>query len=255
MPVLITEVRMLALVSPVLGVVTSRYNPARIHPISKRKLPHRGTDFVAPVGTPIRALADGVVVAAVKRSVGDVSVNGILPDRTGSGVFVDHGPGLRTYYGHTAPAVKVGRRVSAGEVVGRSDGSGNITGPHLHLEVHVNGIAIDPEPWAEQRGLDIGITDTNQEDDVALTPEEKKNIAAIPDLVTKVNDLVASKDKVVQPALSRIDIRTAKLLADGLPVDKIVAGVLAGIPKSGGAVDPKVIADAVRAELAESLAS
>ena len=255
MPVLITEVRMLALVSPVLGVVTSKYNPERIHPISKRKLPHLGTDFVAPIGTPIRALADGVVVATVKRSVGDVSVNGILPDRTGSGVLVDHGPGLRTYYGHTAPAVKVGRRVSAGEVVGHSDGSGNITGPHLHHELHVNGIAIDVEPWAEQRGLDIGITDTNQEDDVALTPEEKNNIAAIPDLVTKVNDLVASKDKVVQPALSRIDIRTAKLLADGLPVDKIVAGVLAGIPQGGGAVDPKVIADAVRAELAESLAS
>ena len=245
----------LPLWSPVLGVVTSPYNLARIHPVTKVKMPHLGTDFVAPTGREVRALANGVVVATAKHAPGDTSLNGVLPGRTGSCVLVDHGGGLRSYYGHTGPLIGPGQKVKGGQVIGRSDGSGNITGPHLHLEVHVNGTAVDPEPWSEARGLDIGITDTTStEEDVALTPEQEKALASIPDIQAKVADLVASKNDVVQPALARIDARTAKMLTDGLPVDKIVAGVLAGIPAGGGA-DPKVIADAVRAELSQALVS
>lgn len=159
--------------SPVLGVVTSPYNLARIHPISKRKIPHLGTDFVAPSGREVRALANGTVVATAKHAPGDTSTNGVLPGRSGSCLLVDHGNGVRTYYGHTAPHVGPGEKVKGGQVIGRSDGSGNITGPHLHLEVHVSGVAVNPEPWAEQRGLDIGITDTTapQEAD-DMTKEE-----------------------------------------------------------------------------------
>ena len=282
----------LPLWSPVLGVVTRAFSSVPVvHPVTKQKVVHLGTDLVAPAGRDVRALADGTVVATAKRKPGDTTTNGVLPGRTGSCVYIDHGAGLRSYYGHTAPLVTPGQRVTGGQTIGRSDGSGNITGPHLHLEVHTAGTAIDPEPWAEQRGLDIGITDhTAQEDDVSLTQAEKDALAwlgrtapdiddmrakvadlwerretidnlpgAIADataplagISASVTDLQASKNEVVQPALARIDARTANLLTNGLPVEQIVAGVLAGIPAGGGA-DPKVIADAVRAELAQAL--
>lgn len=260
MPVLITEVRMLALVSPVLGVVTRAFsNVPVVHPVTKAKIVHRGTDFAAPLGRDVRALADGVVVATAKRAPGDTSTNGVLAGRTGSCVLVDHGAGLRSYYGHTAPHVPPGQRVTAGQVIGRSDGSGNITGPHLHLEVHVNGIAVDVEPWAEQRGLDIGITDTNAppEDDVALTDKQAK---ALDWLADNLADLDTEQSQVKQiwawmgggSAATEFYRIKAALAAQ--------AGQIAGLSDAlkqaaGGAVDLAAVQEAARKGAAAAIDS
>jgi len=94
---------------------------------------HAGTDFAAPVGTPIYAPADGVVTYA-----GWQSGYGRL-------IKIKHEFGIETRYGHlSAIKVKVGQRVSRGERIGDMGNSGRSTGPHLHYEIRVSGKPIDP---------------------------------------------------------------------------------------------------------------
>ncbi|GKY87680.1 peptidase M23 [Sinisalibacter aestuarii] len=94
---------------------------------------HAGTDMAGPVGTPIYATADGVVIHA-----GWQSGYGRL-------IKIRHDFGVETRYGHlSAIGVKVGDRVSRGERIGDMGNSGRSTGPHLHYEVRVGGKAIDP---------------------------------------------------------------------------------------------------------------
>jgi Peptidase family M23 len=115
------------------GRVSSRYGK-RIHPVYKVPQFHRGVDLAGGDGR-ARALADGTVI--------DVST------RVGYGtmVVIDHG-GRRVSLGaHLAStAVKVGDVVTAGQVIGKVGSTGYATGPHLHVEVRVNGEVIDPEP-------------------------------------------------------------------------------------------------------------
>jgi len=94
---------------------------------------HEGIDVGVPTGTPIRAAKGGTVIMA--------SYNG------GYGNFtcVDHGGGLSTCYAHQASfAASTGQRVSQGQVIGYSGNTGSSTGPHLHFEVRINGVAQDP---------------------------------------------------------------------------------------------------------------
>jgi murein DD-endopeptidase MepM/ murein hydrolase activator NlpD len=94
---------------------------------------HAGTDMAGPVGTPIYAPADGVVVHA-----GWLSGYGRL-------IKIRHEFGIETRYGHlSALKVKVGDRVSRGDRIGDMGNSGRSTGPHLHYEVRVGGAPIDP---------------------------------------------------------------------------------------------------------------
>ncbi|MCF7700008.1 M23 family metallopeptidase [Loktanella sp. M215] len=94
---------------------------------------HEGTDFAAPIGTPVYATADGVVVHA-----GWSSGYGRL-------IKIQHEFGIETRYGHlNALKVKVGQRVSRGERIGDMGNSGRSTGPHLHYEVRVGGTAVNP---------------------------------------------------------------------------------------------------------------
>ncbi len=95
-----------------------------------------GIDWAIPTGTPIKAAQNGKV-AQVRR------------DATGYGVHVriDHGEGYSAIYGHLMDySVSVGQTVKAGEVIARSDNTGNSTGPHLHFELRKNNIPIDPAP-------------------------------------------------------------------------------------------------------------
>ncbi|WP_338467607.1 M23 family metallopeptidase [Novosphingobium sp. ZN18A2] len=105
----------------------------RHHPILGGRRKHDGVDLASPVGTPVHATADGVVEKA--------SWFG------GYGLFVEleHGANMETRYGHMSKiAVAEGQRVHKGDVIGYVGSTGRSTGPHLHYEVRVNGVPVNP---------------------------------------------------------------------------------------------------------------
>jgi hypothetical protein len=107
----------------------------RYHPILKRRQTHRGIDWAAPRGTPVRAAGDGVVIAAGRFGA------------YGEYLRIDHGGAIATAYAHLeryAPGLHTGRAVRQGELLGRVGSTGRATGPHLHYEVLVAGRQIDP---------------------------------------------------------------------------------------------------------------
>ena len=116
--------------TPVSGTITSRYGvSSRI-----RSSTHTGLDIAAPIGTPIKAVSEGTVTCA--------SYNGSY----GYLVKIDHGNGIETWYGHTSKMyVGVGQKVSAGEIIAAVGSTGNSTGPHLHLEIRINGEHVNPQ--------------------------------------------------------------------------------------------------------------
>ncbi len=100
---------------------------------------HGGLDFCGGTGTPITAPADGVVVFA-----GPLEVRG-------NTTIIDHGWGVYTLYAHQQEIlVEVGQKVHTGDLIGYVGGTGRVTGAHLHWEVRVNGVPVDPEEWLEQ---------------------------------------------------------------------------------------------------------
>jgi len=120
---------------PVNGPVTSGFGP-RTHPISGGTRIHNGVDIGASSGTPIKAADTGTVVMA--------GSNGGY----GNWTLIDHGGGLATGYAHQSSiGVRVGQRVTRGEVIGRVGSTGASTGPHLHWEVRVNGNPVNPMGW------------------------------------------------------------------------------------------------------------
>jgi murein DD-endopeptidase MepM/ murein hydrolase activator NlpD len=106
----------------------------RIHPIYKVKKMHTGIDFAAPIGTPIYATADGKVEEV------SVKFSGY-----GKMVVLDHGFGYKTRYAHMHDfAVRSGQNVKRGELIGYVGDTGVSTAPHLHYEVMLNGVLINP---------------------------------------------------------------------------------------------------------------
>ena len=122
-------------VTPIEGTITSRYGvSSRI-----RKSTHTGLDISAVTGTDIKVVADGTVISA-----GYSGSYGYL-------VKVDHGNGVETWYAHTSKMyVKVGEQVEAGDVIAAVGSTGNSTGPHLHLEIRVNGEHVNPQNYLYQ---------------------------------------------------------------------------------------------------------
>ena len=117
---------------PVSGTITSRYGVS-----SKiRKSSHTGLDISAKSGTPIKAIASGTVTCAkYSGSYGNL-------------VKIDHGNGVETWYAHTSKMyVKVGQKVEAGKTIAAVGSTGNSTGPHLHLEIRVNGKTVNPQKY------------------------------------------------------------------------------------------------------------
>lgn len=115
--------------------VSSKFSLARRHPVLGTMRAHRGVDYAAPTGTPIRVTGNGTVAfAGWKGGYGKV-------------VEVQHGKTYRTLYAHMngfAKGIKVGAKVNQGEVIGYVGRTGLATGPHLHYEFHVNGQHRDP---------------------------------------------------------------------------------------------------------------
>ncbi|MDO7843815.1 M23 family metallopeptidase [Sphingomonas immobilis] len=107
----------------------------RVHPVLGYMKLHKGTDFAAPIGTPIYASGDGVVVwAAMKGPNGNLTK-------------IQHDNGWMTLYLHQKlfmPGIVPGARVHQGEKIGEIGLTGRTTGPHLHYEVHINGEPVNP---------------------------------------------------------------------------------------------------------------
>lgn len=124
---------------PVPGVsrVTSPYG-YRIHPILKYNKLHTGTDIGCPTGTNVVASNSGTVIkAAWNNSYGYM-------------IMIDHGGGIVTLYAHNSKLlVKTGDVVAKGQIIASSGATGNVTGPHLHFEVRVNGQYVDPAGYVK----------------------------------------------------------------------------------------------------------
>lgn len=113
--------------------ITSGYSHARRHPILGGVRPHLAIDYGAPGGTPVRAVADGVV-----RQAGWNGGNGLS-------ITLRHAHGYRTMYNHLSKvAVKRGQRVRQRQIIGRVGSTGLSTGPHLDYRVIKNGRFVNP---------------------------------------------------------------------------------------------------------------
>jgi murein DD-endopeptidase MepM/ murein hydrolase activator NlpD len=120
---------------PVEGSVASSFGE-REDPINGEGAFHTGIDIDAPIGTPVRAAADGDVVEAAMNA------------GYGREVVLDHGHDLLTIYGHlSAFAVITGQHVARGQVIGYVGQSGRATGPHLHYEVRVHNVPVNPHKY------------------------------------------------------------------------------------------------------------
>ncbi|HEY0405805.1 MAG TPA: M23 family metallopeptidase [Pyrinomonadaceae bacterium] len=121
---------------PVFGALRSGVG-VRSNPFGGSSLEfHKGQDISAPMGTPVSVTADGVVMIAGW-------VRGY-----GNGIYIDHGNGISTRYGHLSRIdVVVGQTVRRGEQLGLVGSTGRSTGPHLHYEVRINGQPVSPLPY------------------------------------------------------------------------------------------------------------
>ena len=104
---------------------------------------HTGLDFAAPEGTPIHSVAEGVVLSSGYD--GSYGLKTVVRLTDGTVLWYCH---------QSAAEVHVGQRVEPGQVIGLIGSTGNVTGPHLHLEVHPHGgDAVDPFTWLTRQGL------------------------------------------------------------------------------------------------------
>ncbi|MEQ1590139.1 MAG: peptidoglycan DD-metalloendopeptidase family protein [Gallionella sp.] len=115
--------------------VSSGFSGSRMHPVLNRIRAHKGVDFAAPVGTPIKATADGVIAFASKE-------NGY-----GNVIKMEHQGRYSTVYGHLsrfASGLRAGQRVKQGDIIGYVGMTGLTSGPHLHYEFKVDGQQRNP---------------------------------------------------------------------------------------------------------------
>jgi murein DD-endopeptidase MepM/ murein hydrolase activator NlpD len=135
---------------PVEGRVMSSFGD-RADPFSGEEARHTGIDLSAPMGTIVRAAADGIVVHAEWMS------------GYGRLVVIDHGNGLQTFYGHLSRfEVVPGEEIRRGDVIARSGASGRVTSPHLHYEVRMGGIPVNPYKYLARSA--VALTSHAQQD-------------------------------------------------------------------------------------------
>lgn len=122
----------ISLIRPISGIITSRFGVRS----SLRRSSHTGLDIAASRGTPISAAASGTVTfSGYKGSYGNM-------------IVISHGNNVQTYYAHCDKLyVSAGTNVSQGQKIAAVGNTGNSTGPHLHLEVRVNGVAYNPQNY------------------------------------------------------------------------------------------------------------
>lgn len=122
----------ISLIRPVSGTITSRFGVRS----NIRSSAHTGLDIATSTGTPIAAAASGTVTfSGYKGSYGNM-------------IVISHGNGVQTYYGHCSQLyLSAGATVSQGQTIASVGSTGNSTGPHLHLEIRVNGVAYNPQNY------------------------------------------------------------------------------------------------------------
>lgn len=124
--------------------VSSNFSKARFHPVQKRWKAHRGTDYVAAVGTPVMAAGDGKVIEASYNKY------------NGNYVFIQHGEKYTTKYLHfKKKAVKKGDIVKQGQTIGYLGSTGLASGPHVHYEFLVDGVHRNPRTVDLPKALPI----------------------------------------------------------------------------------------------------
>lgn len=122
----------ITLARPISGIITSRFGVRS----SVRSSSHTGLDIAASTGTPIGAAASGTVTFSGRKG------------SYGNMIVITHANGVQTYYGHCSSLyVSAGTQVSQGQTIAAVGSTGNSTGPHLHLEVRVNGVAYNPQNY------------------------------------------------------------------------------------------------------------
>ncbi|HUV50747.1 MAG TPA: M23 family metallopeptidase [Anaerolineae bacterium] len=122
-------------VRPLSGWISSRFG-YRVSPFTGLREFHKGLDIATRMGTPVIATADGAVTFADRK--------GLL----GKVIIIDHGHGMVTRYAHLQKILKKpGESVKRGETIALVGNTGRTTGPHLHYEVHLNGIPFNPETY------------------------------------------------------------------------------------------------------------
>jgi len=115
--------------------ISSRFQKSRWHPVLGKKRPHRGVDYAASTGTPIKASGDGKIIWRARKG------------GYGRAVMIEHGGGIVTLYGHMsryASKQRRGTRVKQGQTIGYVGKSGLASGPHLHYEFRINGSHRNP---------------------------------------------------------------------------------------------------------------
>ena len=115
--------------------ISSKFSLKRWHPVLSKWRSHKGVDYAAARGTPIRASGDGKIVLAGRKG------------GYGKAIFIQHGGRYRTVYGHLnnyAKGISVGKKVKQGQIIGYVGSTGLATGPHLHYEFRVNGTHRNP---------------------------------------------------------------------------------------------------------------
>lgn len=115
--------------------ISSRFNLRRKHPVLNKIRAHKGVDYAATTGTPIRATGDGIVKLASRKG------------GYGKAIIIQHGGKYTTLYGHLsryARGMKRGKHIKQGQIIGYVGKTGLATGPHLHYEFRVNGVHRNP---------------------------------------------------------------------------------------------------------------
>ena len=125
---------------PVEGKVISEFGPRKVY-LKDASKDHKGIDIKVPVGTPVKAIAGGTVIAARSGMKG-----------YGVGVFVDHGiingKHVISEYGHLSKFdVKVGDKIKQGQIIAKSGNTGTSEGPHLHITIRENKIQVNPRKY------------------------------------------------------------------------------------------------------------
>jgi murein DD-endopeptidase MepM/ murein hydrolase activator NlpD len=119
--------------------ITSNYGTRRTYNDSEELSFHGGTDFGGGAGAPIFAPAAGTVALAEPLTV------------RGNAVVIDHGMGLYSNYWHQSQTVvTVGQTLQPGDLIGYIGSTGLVTGPHLHWELRLHGVAVDPLQWVQE---------------------------------------------------------------------------------------------------------